>query len=115
MLRSGVTVNAPATQIHTIMIKVFVMQTCPDCTQVKEQAKNDPRFEVIDIGEHVRNLKQFLTLRDSHPAFDKVKQHGSIGIPCFVMEDGSITFSPEDIDLSPVQEGEACSIDGKGC
>lgn len=97
------------------MIKVFVMQTCPDCTAVKEQAKNDPRFELIDIGEHVRNLKQFLTLRDNNPAFDAVKRHGSIGIPCFVLEDGSVTFSLEDVNLKETETGASCSIDGKGC
>lgn len=97
------------------MIKVFVMQTCPDCTAVKEQMKNDPHFELIDIGEHVRNLKQFLTLRDNNPAFDAVKQRGSIGIPCFVQEDGSVTFSLEDVNLKETATGASCSIDGKGC
>lgn len=97
------------------MIKIFVMQTCPDCTQVKEQVKNDPRFELIDIGEHVRNLKQFLALRDSHPAFEPVKRNGSVGIPCFVLENGSVTFEPEDVGITEIDEGTACSIDGKGC
>lgn len=97
------------------MIKVFVMRTCPDCTSVKEQVKNDSRFELIDIGEHVRNLKQFLTLRDNNPAFDSIKSSGSIGIPCFVLEDGSVTFSPEDVHLSETATGASCSIDGKGC
>lgn len=97
------------------MIKVFVMQTCPDCTRVKELAKTDARFELIDIGEHVRNLKQFLSLRDNHPAFDRVKQHGSVGIPCFVLEDGSISFSLEDVNLPEIEEGSSCSLDGKGC
>ena len=49
------------------MIKVYVMATCPDCTQVKAEAANDPRFELIDLGEHVRHLKAFLALRDTHP------------------------------------------------
>ena len=72
------------------MIKVFVMQTCPDCASIKQQAQGDTRFQIIDIGEHVRNLKQFLALRDTNPAFDKVRQRGSVGIPCFVLEDGTI-------------------------
>lgn len=97
------------------MIKVFVMQTCPDCVSVKEQVKNNPQFELIDIGEHVRNLKQFLTLRDTNRAFDAIKRNGSIGIPCFVLEDGSITFSLEDVNLKESASGASCSIDGKGC
>ena len=97
------------------MIKVFVMQTCPDCRQVKEQARNDNRFELIDIGEHVRNLKQFLALRDSNPAFDKIKRIGAGGIPCFVMEEGSISFSLEKVNLTLESTGQSCSLDGKGC
>ena len=42
------------------MIKMFVMQTCPDCEYVEKQVEGNPGFEVIDIGKHVRNLKQFL-------------------------------------------------------
>lgn len=119
------------------MIKVYVMATCPDCTQVKAEAANDARFELIDLGLHVRNLKAFLHLRDSHPAFDKVKARGNIGLPCFVMEDGSIDFSWERVkqriawtpleheasdassndgglaqDGSLANDGAACSLDG---
>ena len=39
------------------MIKMFVMHTCPDCEWVEKQVEGNPGFEVIDIGEHVRNLK----------------------------------------------------------
>ena len=45
------------------MIKMFVMQTCPYCEYVEKQVEGNPDFEVIDIGKHVRNLKQFLDLR----------------------------------------------------
>ena len=55
------------------MIKMYVMQTCPDCEYVEKQVEGNPNFEVIDIGKHVRNLKQFIKLRDSHPAFDEAK------------------------------------------
>ena len=47
------------------------MQTCPDCEYVEKQVEGNPNFEVIDIGKHVRNLKQFLKLRDTNPAFDE--------------------------------------------
>ena len=97
------------------MIKVFVMSSCPDCAAVKSAANGDTRLQLIDIGEHVRNLKQFLMLRDNHPAFDRVKQRGAIGIPCFVLEDGSVKFSLDDVDLPVVESGASCSLDGKGC
>jgi len=55
------------------MIKMYVMQTCPDCEYVEKQVMGNPNFEVIDIGKHVRNLKQFIKLRDTNPAFDEAK------------------------------------------
>lgn len=76
-----------------IMIKVYVMATCPDCTPVIEQLAGNPDYLLVDIGEHVRNLKEFLLLRDAHPAFDSIRGSGAIGIPCFVMEDGSVRFT----------------------
>ncbi len=103
------------TKLAKGITKVFVMATCPDCTQVKAQLANHPDFELIDIGEHVRNLKQFLALRDNHPAFDKVKANGSVGIPCFLMEDGSVSFSMEEVVIEEALAGASCSLDGKGC
>lgn len=76
------------------MIKIYGMQTCPDCTYVEEQVKGNSRYEIIDIGQHVRNLKEFLKLRDHNPVFDAAKKSGAAGIPCFVLEDGTVTLTP---------------------
>lgn len=99
------------------MIKIYAMDTCPDCTYVEEQVKGDNRYEVIDIGRHVRNLKEFLKLRDNSPVFDEAKRYGAAGIPCFVLEDGTITLTPEDAGLKsrPIADGSACNLDGSGC
>lgn len=103
------------------MIKIYVMSTCPDCTQVKNLAANDPRYQLIDIGEHVRNLKEFLKLRDARPEFIEIKQQGMVGIPTFLREDGSVTFHANEVglDLTTQKEdisvGATCSIDGTGC
>lgn len=99
------------------MIKVYGMDTCPDCTYVKDQIQGDDRFEVIDIGSHVRNLKAFLKLRDNSPVFDEAKKVGAAGIPCFVLEDGTVTLNPEDAGLCarPIEDGAVCSLDGTGC
>lgn len=112
------------------MIKVFVMQTCPDCQRIKELAKTDKRILLIDIGEQARNLKLFLDLRDNNSAFYAARQRGNIGIPCFILENGDITFSTDEAlnstktiitpvnennDDAEVSNGMSCSIDGKGC
>lgn len=97
------------------MIKMYVMQTCPYCEYVERQVEGDARFRVIDIGQHVKNLKEFLDLRDSHPVFAEAKAEGDVGIPCYVLEDGTVTLSSADVGLTPMPDGPACGLDGKGC
>jgi glutaredoxin-related protein len=100
------------------MIKVYVMDSCPDCVEVKQRYGRNPDFELIDIGILARNLKDFIVLRDTHPAFEKVRERGNIGIPCFIKEDGTVLISLKQFDDSfePVYaEGAACNLDGTGC
>ena len=105
------------------MTKVYVMESCPDCTQVKQLYKENPEYELIDIGQQARNLKEFLVLRDNHPAFTKVRERGNIGIPCFLQEDGSVIISLKHYDAALAAEkataeyanGAACNLDGTGC
>ncbi len=99
------------------MIRIYGMVTCPDCTYVEAQVEGNANYEVIDIGRHVRDLKAFLRLRDSSAAFDAVRRKGIVGIPCFVLEDGTVTLVAEEAGLRsrPVGEGAACNLDGTGC
>ena len=105
------------------MIKIYVMESCTDCTEIKALYSNHPEYELVDIGRQARSLKEFLALRDHHPAFDKVRERGNIGIPCFVREDGSVAISLKHYDAArftaathtPPEQGASCSLDGTGC
>ena len=96
------------------MIKIYGMETCPDCTYVEQQVTDNNRYEIIDIGKSVRNLKAFLKLRDNNAVFATAKATGAVGIPCFVLDDGTVTLTPEDAGLQsrPTAEGASCNIDG---
>ena len=76
------------------------MESCPDCTQAKQLYGENPDYEIIDIGKQARSLKEFLVLRDTHPAFAKVRERGTIGIPCFVKEDGTVIISMKHYEAS---------------
>ena len=102
------------------MVKVYVMESCPDCVEVKQLYGNNPDYELVDIGRQARSLKEFLVLRDNHPAFAKVRARGNIGIPCFVKEDGTVVISLKHYDPTAsaepeFQQGAACNLDGTGC
>ena len=81
---------------------MYVMKTCPYCAHVMKQVVGNPHFKVIDIGEDVHDMKEFLKLRDNNPAFDKEKATGDVCIPCYVREDGSVTLSSKDVGLEPL-------------
>lgn len=95
-------------------IKVYTMKDCPDCIQAKEILSSDPDYVFIDIGESVRILKEFLSLRDEKDEFQKIKEEGAIGIPCFYYPGGRISF---DVPCKQEQKKEKsfCRLDGKGC
>jgi len=85
------------------VITVYGTHTCPECSFIEDQIKDNDGFRFVDIGSHVKNLKAFMALRDSDPVFDSVKNKG-IGIPAFVHEDGTVTLIPEDVGLKSRQE-----------
>ena len=99
------------------------MESCPDCIQAKQLYGGNPDYEIIDIGKQARDLKEFIALRDNHPAFAKVHERRTIGIPCFVKDDGDIVISLKHYLASSGTEssepayasGAACNLDGTGC
>ena len=79
------------------MLKIYGSMLCPDCVECRADLdKAGVAYEYLDFSDQLRNLKEFLALRDSDPVFDAVKQRGSIGIPCIVTEDGRITLDWEE-------------------
>ena len=99
------------------------MESCLDCAQAKQLYGNNPDYEIIDIGKQARDLKEFLSLRDNHPAFAKVRERGTIGIPCFVKDNGEVVISMKhylassgtETSVPEYASGAACNLDGTGC
>lgn len=113
------------------MITIYGLHTCPYCDFLQPQiAGRTDEFTYVDIGSHVRNLHKFIDMRDNRPEFDRLKKAGDIGIPCFVFDDGRISFDPADaglVEYDPKKaaksaedaQAPACSVAdhkaGKGC
>ncbi len=103
------------------MIKIYGLKTCPYCDYVKEQITGrEDEFQYIDIGTNVRYMGEFTRLRDTRPEFDHSKEIGDIGIPAFVLEDGSITLDPAKVGLIEYGSDISCSLEDhkngkKGC
>jgi glutaredoxin-related protein len=93
---------------------------CPDCVEAKQQLSKNPNIELDyrNITESTKTLKEFLAYRDHEAIFRPVIKEGRIGIPFFVLEDGTKTFElPEYVSLMETETAGAissCSLDGKG-
>ena len=79
------------------MLKIYGDMQCPDCQKCREDLdRANVEYEYLDFSASLRNLKAFLSIRDSSEAFCQVREMGSIGIPCIQREDGTITLSWEE-------------------
>lgn len=70
-------------------MKIYGSHLCED-TQKALKELNDVDFR--DISSDLDALKEFLKIRDTNPIYDEVKKNGGIGIPVFVLDDGTVTF-----------------------
>lgn len=78
------------------MLKIYGSMLCPDCVQCREELdKAGVEYEYLDFSENLKNLKEFLLLREGS-LFDAIRAEGKIGIPCIQREDGSVTLDWEE-------------------
>ena len=76
---------------------MFGSHGCPDTIAAMcILDKKGLSYTYKDITGTMIFLKEFLHLRDSREDFQAVKEGGYVGIPCFLFEDGSLTFSVEE-------------------
>ena len=75
------------------MVKIYGTTLCVDCLECMETFdKEGIEYTLYDFKDDIENLKVFIHLRDTDPAFDRVKEKDALGIPCIVKEDGSIVI-----------------------
>ena len=75
------------------MLKIYGSMLCPDCVDCCADLDNrSVEYEFLDFSHSLKNLKEILSLRDTLSVFASVRENGSIGIPCIVRDDGSVTL-----------------------
>ena len=79
-------------------VTVIGSHLCPDTLYALNklsEAKADIEFK--NLSASLPDLKAYLALQDSDPRYAVVKQSGGIGIPAFVLEDGTVTLDLGDV------------------
>lgn len=79
------------------MLKIYGSMLCPDCVECRKDLDGaGVRYDYLDFSDSLKNLKEFLAIRDTNPVFEQVREKGSIGIPCIVEEDGTVKLDWEE-------------------
>lgn len=79
-------------------VTVVGSHLCPDTLYALNklvEAKADIEFK--NLSASLPDLKVYLQLRDNEPMYETVKANGGIGIPCFILEDGTKTMDLNEV------------------
>ena len=77
-------------------VTVIGSHLCPDTVYaLNKLVEAGVEMEFKNLSASLADLKAYLALRESSPLFDGPKAAGSLGIPCFVLEDGTLTLELE--------------------
>ena len=79
-------------------VPVIGSHLCPDTLYALNklcEAKADITFK--NLSASLPDLRTYLALRESSPLYESVRENGSIGIPAFVLEDGTVTLDLADV------------------
>lgn len=79
------------------MIIMLGNHLCKDCAWACEEIQRQHLpIEFHDMETSMVYLKEFLSVRDANPdLFEECRKNNTIGIPVFVLEDGTATFDCE--------------------
>ena len=79
-------------------MKIYGSMLCPDCVDCC--AAYDAaglEYTFLSITDSLPAMKEFLHIRDNSAEFDPVREHKAIGIPCILLEDGTVTLDWESL------------------
>lgn len=77
---------------------VYGTNACPDCVEaIQKLDEKKADYAYLEFSNNMPNLKRFLKLRDTEAIFDAVKEQGKVGVPCFKLEDGTLTLDLEEV------------------
>ena len=78
-------------------MRIYGTMQCPDCVECcKDLDASGIHYTFLEFSDNLKNLKEFLKIRDGSDLFDDARASGKIGIPCLIREDGSFTLEWEE-------------------
>lgn len=81
-------------------MKVIVIGShlCPDTLEALDKLREkNMEIEFKDLSASLEDLKVYLAVREQESAYEEVRRAGGIGIPFFVLEDGTKTMNLDEV------------------
>ncbi len=78
-------------------VTVIGSHLCPDTLYALNRlSEANVEIDFKNLSASLSDLKVYLSLRQEAPAYADIRESGGIGIPCFILEDGTVT---RDLDM----------------
>lgn len=81
-------------------MKVIVVGShlCPDTLYALHRLREkDVEIDFKNMSSSLSDLKEYLSLRENLDIYKEIRSVGGIGIPCFILEDGTKTLDLNDV------------------
>nr|WP_326184578.1 glutaredoxin [uncultured Oscillibacter sp.] len=79
-------------------VTVIGSHLCPDTLYALNRlSEARAEIEFKNLSASLPDLKAYLAQRDNNPLYAAIRDNGGIGIPCFVLEDGSTTLDLNEV------------------
>ncbi len=79
-------------------VTVIGSHLCPDTLYaLNKLSERKVSMEFKNLSSSLPDLKAYLAQRDNNPLYAGIRAAGGIGIPCFVLEDGSTTLDLDEV------------------
>ena len=86
-------------------IKLYGSKHWPGCPGVKEALlQNNVEFDYVEITDSMKNLKEFLKIRDNSDDFNIVRRVHAVGIP-MILIDGKVHLNITDELIDEISKG----------
>ena len=73
-------------------VTVIGSHLCPDTLYALNRlSEANAEIDFKNLSASLADLKVYLSLRQESPAYADIREHGGIVIPCFMLEDGTVT------------------------
>ena len=86
-------------------IRLLGSHLCQDTLYALMKLKDkNVTVEFGNISTNFPVLKEFMNMREQDPVFCRIKEQGGLGMPLFILEDGTKSLSLSDV-LARAEEG----------